>query len=278
MEAYNHWLQHDNDNRKRAALSYAIRQQQSGDEPFVLLSETVERILKNSFLPSPYEQANNLLLWIGRNQDSPGKPFVVKYEDVLGFVGAMALEDIFFLVRQLRESSFLENDGTVSQDVALARLTLAGWEKVDEIERGKVDSRRAFMAMEYDDTELDGLLENNWKPAVKKTGYELYPLSEKPVAGSIMNSMRNEIRKSRFVLADLTYENRGAYWEAGYAEGLGKPVIYLCEKEQFETTKTHFDVNQQQTVVWDREHLEAAEKQLKLIIRNTLPTEAKLED
>ena len=39
------------------------------------------------------------------------------------------------------------------------------------------------------------------------------------------------IRDAKFVIADLTHDNNGAYWEAGYAEGLGKPVIYICEKE-----------------------------------------------
>ena len=31
------------------------------------------------------------------------------------------------------------------------------------------------------------------------------------------------------------------YWEAGYAEGLEKPVIYTCEKNKFNSEKTPFD-------------------------------------
>jgi len=34
--------------------------------------------------------------------------------------------------------------------------------------------------------------------------------------------------------------NPGAYWEAGYAEGLGKPVIYTCEEAKF-VEASHFD-------------------------------------
>ena len=61
-----------------------------------------------------------------------------------------------------------------------------------------------------------------------------------------------EIRTSRFLIADLTHENPGAYWEAGYAEGLGKPVIYTCEKKKFENqVKTHFDTNHHLTLQWD---------------------------
>jgi nucleoside 2-deoxyribosyltransferase len=44
----------------------------------------------------------------------------------------------------------------------------------------------------------------------------------------IDDQMRVALRTSRFVVADLTRGNRGAYWEAGFAEGLGRPVIYTC--------------------------------------------------
>jgi len=36
----------------------------------------------------------------------------------------------------------------------------------------------------------------------------------------MIQRMRLEIRRSRFAVVDLTHGNRGAYWEAGFAEGL----------------------------------------------------------
>lgn len=80
------------------------------------------------------------------------------------------------------------------------------------------------------------------------------------------------------MIADLTHENRGAYWEAGFAQGLGKPVIYTCEKYKFNQQKTHFDTNHYTTVIWDRKDLEKAARDLKSTIRETLPDEAKLTD
>ena len=70
-------------------------------------------------------------------------------------------------------------------------------------------------------------------PAVASAGFDLVRLDEDPQAGSIDERLRVEIRKSRFLVADLTHGNPGAYWEAGFAEGLGKPVIYTCEKDDF---------------------------------------------
>ena len=101
---------------------------------------------------------------------------------------------------------------------------------------------------------------------------------DRPKAGLIDDRLRVEIQTSRFLIADLTHENAGAYWEAGYAEGLGKPVIYTCEKAKFEEQKTHFDTNHHLTVVWDADNLSEAADELKATIRATLPGEAKLTD
>ena len=56
-----------------------------------------------------------------------------------------------------------------------------------------------------------------------------------------------------FVISDLTHDNHEAYWEAGYAEDLGKPVVYICNKEKFENVGTHFDVNHCTTIAWSTE-------------------------
>ncbi len=86
------------------------------------------------------------------------------------------------------------------------------------------------------------------------------------------------IRRSKFVVADLTEGNHGAYWEAGLAEGLSKPVIYTCERGYFDSNRTHFDTNHRQTVVWSEPTIAKDMDRLKAIIRVTFPGEAVLED
>ena len=44
----------------------------------------------------------------------------------------------------------------------------------------------------------------------------------------------------------------GAYWEAGYADALDKPVIYICEKSKFKTKPSHFDTNHSTTIFWEK--------------------------
>ncbi len=108
--------------------------------------------------------------------------------------------------------------------------------------------------MEFDDLELDPFVRDVVKPAVKKgIGYDLVDLRNVSEAGNIINIMLVRIRDSAFVIADLTHDNHGAYWEAGYATGLGKPVIYICEKTKFEKEGTHFDTSHYTTVLWSKD-------------------------
>lgn len=113
--------------------------------------------------------------------------------------------------------------------------------------------------------------------AVKQTGYELRPATQR--AGLVDLVIQDEIRRCRFLVADLSDENAGAYWEAGFAEGLGKPVIYLCRAKDGEfEKKIHFDVDHRHTVRWDLSSLDNTAVKLKAVIRNTLLGDAKQTD
>jgi hypothetical protein len=162
-------------------------------------------------------------------------------------------------------------------------LTLPGWVEVDRLERQRaVNATLAFMAMPFGVPRLDNVVDNYFVPAAKVTGYDLRKVTDGQPAGLIDDQLRVRLRTARFVVADLTDNNRGAYWEAGFAEGLGMPVIYTCERSVFESpdrkTGTHFDTNHLVTMLWDETNLQAAAEELKAHIRATLPTEAKLED
>ena len=58
---------------------------------------------------------------------------------------------------------------------------------------------------------------------------------------TINDALIAEIRKCKFLVADFTQHKHGVYFEAGFALGLKRPVIYLCHQDDFE--QTHFDTN-----------------------------------
>jgi nucleoside 2-deoxyribosyltransferase len=63
----------------------------------------------------------------------------------------------------------------------------------------------------------------------------------------LVGRIKKEIKAALFVVADLTDERPSCYFEAGYAEALGKPVIYVASKQSVAKpgTKTsiHFDIH-----------------------------------
>jgi nucleoside 2-deoxyribosyltransferase len=136
------------------------------------------------------------------------------------------------------------------------------------------------MAMKFSNDTLEKIFNEVIKDAVSKTGFEIRRLDEERRAGLIDDKLRVEIRRSKFLIADLSDDNNGAYWEAGYAEGLGMPVIYICEESKFDQRATHFDTNHHLTIKWkdDPESLKKFAEELKATIRATFPAEAKMED
>ncbi|KXS33053.1 MAG: Uncharacterized protein AWT59_0809 [Candidatus Gallionella acididurans] len=253
-------------------------------EQWVLVNdELLQNILDNTELPKPQEQLENLILWLGETQPNMGTT-IDPDQDAIAAVGLIDYINLGFLVDQAIQAGLLKG---MSSEVAHGywrihslQLTLAGWQLFENLQRGKSTSRIAFMAMPFGDMELDQIYKDYFKAGVAATGFELKRLDEGQPAGLIDDRLRVEIRQCRFLVADLTHENRGAYWEAGFAEGLGKPVIYTCRKDVFEdkTKGTHFDTNHHLTVVWEPEKLEDAVDRLKATIRATLPEVAKLND
>ena len=259
-----------------ALLSHKIRSMNQRAQCPRITWELVTSILETSSLPSPVEQVDNLLLWLGGSN-----PFgeLVKLTPMthMAIIGAAGLHNFVAVVAALKERGLIRGD-IVSGGAFVGQLTLSGWQAYAEIERGRSDSRCAFMAMSYGNPMIDRAFAECFRPAAAATGFSLVRLDDAPPAGLIDDRLRVEIRRSRFLIADLTEGNRGAYWEAGFAEGLGKAVIYTCEEEHFKSHGTHFDTSHHQTVFWEQENLDRAAEALKTTIRATLPAEAIMQE
>jgi hypothetical protein len=253
-------------------------------EPAFLDGDLIEQILKGS-LPSPAEQANNLVLWLGDQLETLGNQKEIEPYKQKVVTGSLNDEGFSFIVNHLIKEGLVEaraggelRDAIRSADPTLVCLSFEGWRRCDELKRGSINTRTAFMAMQFDNGTLDKIVQDYLVPAVLQTGYYLEKVTERQRAGLIDDQIRVKIRASRFLISDLTDDSEGSYWKAGFAEGLGKPVIYTCEQEKFDKTKTHFDTNHHLTVMWDKSKPTVAAEKLKVTIRATLPDEAKLTD
>jgi hypothetical protein len=261
-------------------LSHVVRKAHEAGQQLLLNTYAAEAILQNS-LPRPREQADLLIQWLVLNSPGPGEPLELNYDLQGAVVGAKSHAGFSMLIEHLKGTGLIAGPHETylsGESVAFVALTFSGWDYYESLRLGGATYRKAFMAMKFGDAKLNSFLDRVLKPAAKRAGFDLFKLDDRPMAGLIDDRMRVEIRASDFVVADLTHDNLGAYWEAGYAEGLGKPVIYTCERSKFEATKTHFDTNHHLTIVWDDASPEEAGQQLVDTIRATLPHLAQLVD
>lgn len=229
------------------------------------------RIKNNGRLPSRAQQAVNLIRFVGDEVTKTAQDVQELPKNIHVIIGDASLESTYRLATELvNENLLTSNVGTIGFPVSSVNLTLKGWEQYEAERRGRLRGDYGFLAMKSDNT-LDRFMKEVVKPTVEEeTGYELRDLRDASRAGLIDNIMVTAIRDARFVIVDLTHDNHGAYWEAGYAEGLGKPVIYICEREKFDNEGTHFDTNHYTTVLWSTADVLSFRQELTATLRRSL--------
>jgi hypothetical protein len=267
----------------KAKLRHALHQITKREPRAKIDSTRLKDLLANTDLPKPAELLNNFILWLGAAQTSMGEALEIGV-DIYAAIGATDDDDVAFLVDHCKEAGLVKGHvdyyGGGAFTILPLKLTIQGWQRFEELRRGTSTARTAFMAMQFGDAQLDAFYRDHLRAAVAATGFDLRRVDEEQPAGLIDDHLRVKIRQARFLIADLTHQNRGAYWEAGYAEGLGKQVIYMCRKDVFEDKSlgTHFDTNHHLTVIWDLGNIQQSVQRLKDTIRATFPAEAVMED
>jgi nucleoside 2-deoxyribosyltransferase len=261
---------------QRAALAHLIRSNQDlGSERPFIDSDWLKRFLESARLPTPGEQADNIIRFIGDQISKTGRQIETLPAHLWSSVGSPNPAFAAHLLEELMQKELLSGMGrkilSAPFSILYANLSLAGWERYEAQKRGKLAGNYGFVALKFGDSTLDPFVRDVVKPSIKaELGFDVIDMRDVSRAGVIDNIMRAQIRDAAFVLVDLTHDNFGAYWEAGYAEGLGKPVIYLCEQAKFDGAKTHFDTNHCTTVVWSIDEHTDFVKQLIATLRRSL--------
>lgn len=115
-----------------------------------------------------------------------------------------------------------------------------------------------FVAMMFS-SDTDSIYENVYKPVVASLGYLALRIDEKQFNGSIIGEITTEIKDSLALVADLTGNRGGVYYEAGIARGLqlcNHPIklIFTCCQEFFKSEGVHFDVKGDNIIIYSDEN------------------------
>jgi hypothetical protein len=262
---------------QRARLSHRIRKSADASERRPMIeSDFVKRFIADGCPgPTRAEQSEHLVELVGDHVSKSGERLKTLPIDTYSLIGAPNPTFAGDLAIELLERRILDGLPSKSNSrpstVLEVGLTLDGWENYQNAKRGRFSGGSVgFIAMEFGNAALEAQIAGIIKPAIhKEIGYELVDMRDVSRAGVIDNLMRAQIRDSAFVIVDLTHDNSGAYWEAGYAEGLGKPVIYVCERQKFQEAQTHFDTNHCTTVMWSVDRGEEFARELVATLRRS---------
>lgn len=144
----------------------------------------------------------------------------------------------------------LNMDYLVKKDDDNFIISIRGWQRVEELRTQAQNIKQGFLAISYQ-TETNDIVKTIINVIEIGCGYAARVMNKIEHNHQIVPEMFFEIGRSKFLVVDMTYPNYGAYYEAGYAEALKKEVIVCCRKKEFGSERTHFDIAQKSTVVWE---------------------------
>lgn len=248
FSALKHDLERDPDHHGYEYSGAILELNETGHMPPLITTENYRMLLDQVVVPKkPAEKLAKILLYVYRRTH-------YLYEDVniranmLAVGYAQHVQEFNNLLQALVDMGKFDLPPADSRDY---HLTLAGFSDAERIS-GTTDSRQCFVAMWFDDEMVD-VFRRSITAAVEATGHKAIIVSMKQHNDDITDHIIAEIRKSRFIIADFTGLRGGVYYEAGFAAGLGKPVIMTCRDDWFNTSEqrnVHFDVSHMNFIVW----------------------------
>jgi len=153
------------------------------------------------------------------------------------------------ILKELSEQGLIR-DGGSTMGLSLKILTLRSWEIIENLQNSVIDSKQAFAAMWFDQ-QMDGYYKDGIKKAIEEAGYTAVRIDLKEFNNKICDELIAEIKRSKFLIADFSGLRSGVFFEAGFAKGLGREVIFTVRKEDVEELKEHFDTRQYNYIVYD---------------------------
>jgi len=229
-----------------------IRNTSSEENPVYLTVQTYKDIPEIIF---PYkrltvpQRINNLIKFIYERAEKPYKQILIQENEIYRFY-IQSIQDYYMLINYLTVKGYIRNpEHTSAQSVFW--LTVEGWEKYESLKEININSKIAFVAMSFDPN-LKSLFTDFIQPACKECGFDAERVDSREHNEKICDRIIAKINESRFVIADFTHNKHGVYFEAGYAMGVGIPVIWTC----LETSKEelHFDTRQYNHIIWKDEN------------------------
>ena len=207
-------------------------------------NERAERLLRHIVERNPDIAVPAELIRDLNYREAPNFPLTYS---AMAWSETTTLREVDFLLEYLRELNFVNlEDFGHAKDIT---VTVQGHAHVAD-QSTSTNSSQAFVAMWFDNS-MDTVYNHALAPAIQAAGYEPYRIDRDNFLNKIDDEVIAQIRQSRFLIADFTHDPEGSvrgsvYYEAGFARGLGIPVIFTAHED----ADLHFDTRQFPHILW----------------------------
>lgn len=236
----------------------------NSSEPFYD-NKRLENIINEAIIPkTPTARLDKLISVLYTLQDFEGSPIDI-YSKIDHDVFLKKLffknhKEYWFYISSLKDFglvTFMDATTINGNDAHDIKLTYKGLEHIIELQETGEKSKNCFVAMSFSKTLSE--TRNLIKKTINECGYKPVLIDEMDFESDITinDAIIREIKSCKFLIADFTEQKHGVYFEAGYALGKNKPVIYICSEVDFKNS--HFDTNHYPHIVY-KDLIELKEK------------------
>ena len=202
--------------------------------------------------PSVIERLDALLLGIVGETSAVGQQVELDRDEWIVRTWSIDSNEVNSLLDLLVEQNLIKATGSIYDDrsiIAVVNLTADGWKRAEQLQRSPSTSNQVFVAMSFAD-EMRPVLDDGIVPAIEDTGFRPYVVGGDSQLGKIDDEIISEIRKSRFIVVDLTGQRPSVYYEAGFGHGRDIPILFTCREDELHEKEIHFDIRQYNCIGW----------------------------
>lgn len=233
----------------RPYVSAATRQAwENGGQLKILYAMDLEELAEAHRRTRVSEKLDKLLAFLARKTVVPGTVCVLRHAYDYPISDARDEKEFLAYIEHLVAKGLVHVEPTGGgPGEAGYEITIEGWRQLEPALQPGGEPGRCFVATWLDD-QMDEPYQKGIEPALKACGYNAVWMKLIPENKGITDRILSEIRRAEFVVADFTGQRQSVYFEAGFARGLGREVIWCCKDA--EVANLHFDTKHFGHVIW----------------------------
>lgn len=240
---------------RRYIVSAFIRENSSKAQPISLGMDNIKELANFDAVPrTPMDKMNRIMHYLGSVSTEAGAGIAIDSEIDYPIAYAKSPAEFEFLMENLKNTGLVDFVGDTSHDEL--RITIDGWKYLIEFSTKSKVSGEAFVAMWFN-KDMDMAWDKGFRPALEKCGYKAVRIDLVHHNEKICDRIVSEIRRAGLLVADCTGQRMNVFFEAGFAVGLGTPVIWTCRSDYMK--ELPFDTRQYNHVEW-KDEMELYEK------------------